>query len=59
MSSDSTNANLGTRKYALPKIGKENKPTHTNRHTVPEGTNYFHTVAVGGIRRAPADANRA
>lgn len=39
---------------------KENRSsnTHTGRHTVPEGTIYFHTVAVESIRGTPADANK-
>lgn len=32
--------------------------THTGRHTVHEGTIYFHTVAVESIRGTPADANK-
>lgn len=46
--------------WSTKQCWKENRSsnTHTGRHTVPEGTIYFHTVAVESIRGTPADANK-
>lgn len=61
------NANQAACKYALFKEGhtlaaveekKNVRHTNKDRHAVPEGTNYLHTAAVGGVRKAPAQTNR-
>lgn len=55
------NANQAACKCILFKEGhvlsarKKKHDTHIHKNTVPEGTNYFHIVAVGSIRRAPAE----